>query len=765
MLEKLSPVSLKCFDVAKREARRLRSPDLNTSHLLIGLLRQQEEWFSSLLEPHGVDAAQVVRAAERHVGSGEHSPSAKLIVSSQLKSVLRQSIVRAQGTPVTPAHLLISLLEVDGAVRQLLNGLGVQAAQLVEVLQSAQSRCAPVSGPPSEGSEGVGDRSSGVAGTTVSSQLLVHREPTPTLDRYSRDLTHLASEGQLYPVIGREREMAATIEILCRQIKRNPILVGEPGVGKTALAEGLAQRIVDGSVPVQLQDKRLVELSVSSLVAGASQMGEFEKRLRRLVTEVKAAGDVILFIDEAHALMGAGGMYGLQDAATILKPALARGDIVCIGSTTTHEYRKYIEKDGALARRFQPVRVEEPGRDDVLRILEALKPRFEDHFKVNIPDDLLSVTYELSKSYLKNRYFPDKAIDLLERATSRAMLSGGDSPALAVETVLSVLSDVTGIPLEKLDQGEMERYLHMEEILQGRIVGQDHAVEVVSGLLRLTKRRLDLDPKRPDGVFLFVGPTGVGKTEMAKALTEFLFGDEDRLIRLDMSEFSSEFTVSRLIGSPPGYVGYTQGGQLTERVHRQPFCVILLDEIEKAHPAVLNLFLQVFDDGRLTDAQGQTAYFSDATIIMTSNLASELWFRRRMGFGEGDKEVRVSEEAVMDVLRRRLPSEFLSRVDEVVIFHPLEDRAVLQIARQKLNAIVLERFARQGIDISLEPQVVEYVVGKGYDPREGCRHLERVIQKEVLEPLAEQTYRTEWQNVRAISLTFTDGRVAFSKEV
>jgi ATP-dependent Clp protease ATP-binding subunit ClpC len=764
MLEKLSPVSLKCFDVAKREARRLRSPDLNTSHLLIGLLRQQEEWFSSLLKPHGVDTAQVVRAAEGHMGSSERSPSAKLIVSSQLRSVLRQSIARAQGTPVTPAHLLISLLEVDGAVRQLLNGLGVQAAQLVEVLQSAQGSCAPVSGPPSEGSGGVEDRGSGVAGTTVSSQPLVHREPTPTLDRYSRDLTHLASEGQLYPVIGREREMAATIEILCRQIKRNPILVGEPGVGKTALAEGLAQRIVDGSIPVQLQDKRLVELSVSSLVAGASQMGEFEKRLRRLVTEVKAAGDVILFIDEAHALMGAGGMYGLQDAATILKPALARGDIVCIGSTTTHEYRKYIEKDGALARRFQPVRVEEPGRDDVLRILEALKPRFEDHFKVNIPDDLLSVTYELSKSYLKNRYFPDKAIDLLERATSRAMLSGGDSPALAVETVLSVLSDITGIPLEKLDQGEMERYLHMEEILQGRIVGQDHAVEVVSGLLRLTKRRLDLDPKRPDGVFLFVGPTGVGKTEMAKALTEFLFGDEDRLIRLDMSEFSSEFTVSRLIGSPPGYVGYAQGGQLTERVHRQPFCVILLDEIEKAHPAVLNLFLQVFDDGRLTDAQGRTAYFSDATIIMTSNLASELWFRRRMGFGEGDKEVRVGEEAVMDVLRRRLPSEFLSRVDEVVIFHPLEDRAVLQIVRQKLNAIVRERFARQGIDISLEPQVVEYVVGKGYDPREGCRHLERVIQKEVLEPLAEQTYRTEWQNVRAISLTFTDGRVTFSRE-
>jgi ATP-dependent Clp protease ATP-binding subunit ClpC len=326
-----------------------------------------------------------------------------------------------------------------------------------------------------------------------------------------------------------------------------------------------------------------------------------------------------------------------------------------------------------------------------------------------------------------------------------------------------VLADMTGIPLEKLDQGEMERYRQMEEILRRRVLGQDQAIESVASLIRLTKRRLDLDPKRPDGVFIFVGPAGVGKTELAKALTEFLFGDEERLIRLDMSEFSSEFTVSRLIGSPPGYVGYDQGGQLTERVHNQPFCVVLLDEIEKAHPAVLNLFLQVFDDGHLTDAQGRTVHFSDATIIMTSNLASELWVRRRMGFGEGEQEVQVAEEAVVDVLRRKLPAEFLSRVDEIVIFHPLRDSQILQITRQKLDAIIRDRFARQQIEISFGPRMADYVAERGYDARQGCRRLERVIQKEVLEPLVEQMYHAEWQDVRSICVVIEDGQIVFKR--
>ncbi|MBN1934825.1 MAG: ATP-dependent Clp protease ATP-binding subunit [Anaerolineae bacterium] len=771
MLEKLSPVSLKCFDAAKQHARRLKSSDLNPRHLLLGVVQQQRDWFENLLKPYNLSVEQVMRALETDLGTGAGQVSAKLNVSAELKAALQDSVALAQDKPVTPTHLLLSLLRTDERTRALFGNLNIQIEQIQATLDghvAAPETVAVTPPPPQEAS--VSEEAPSEPAQPEST-LAVKHKPTPTLDRYSRDLTQLALKGELYPVIGRDREIAATIEILCRQMKRNPILVGEPGVGKTALAEGLAQRIVEGNVPPQLQDKRLIELSISSLVAGASQIGEFEKRLRKLISEVKEAEDVILFIDEAHALMGAGGMYGLQDAATILKPALARGDIVCIGSTTTHEYRKYIEKDGALARRFQPVRVEEPDRADVLRILETLKPRFEGHFGVDIPDDLLPQTYDLARNYLKNRYFPDKAIDLLERATSRAMLTSGTSPddwgepTLTIDTMLSVLSDITGIPLEKLDQGEMERYLRMEEILRQRVIGQEQAIQTVSSLIRLTKRRLDLEPKRPDGVFLFIGPAGVGKTELAKALTEFLFGDEERLIRLDMSEFSSEFTVSRLIGSPPGYVGYDQGGQLTEQVHQQPFCVILLDEIEKAHQAVLDLFLQVFDDGHLTDAQGRTVHFSDATIIMTSNLASDLWLRRRMGFGEGDDaQVQVTEEAVMDVLRRKLSSEFLSRVDEVAIFRPLQDRAVAEIARAKLDVIVRDRFKRQDIQVSFTPQVVEYVVKQGYDPRLGCRRLERVIQKEVLEPLAEQMYHADWQKVNQIRVDFTTGQMAFHKE-
>ena len=773
MLEKLSPISLKCFDAAKQEARKLRSRELTGEHLLLGLLAQEAGWFGELCAPFAVRPAQVVKAVRKTLADREsQTPSARMVVSAELKTVLRQSITLAQGSPVTPAHLLGALIEFGDDLRVLLSGLGIDVPALLATLrprerghvqQTAVAEPAVATGTRGAGGDGAAGTGSGRPEAVSSVQAVGHR-PTPTLDRYGRDLTRLAKEGKLHPIVGREREISAIIEILCRTMKRNPLLVGEPGVGKTALAEGLAQRIVADRVPRLLQDKRLVELSVSSLVAGASRVGEFEKRLQQLVSEVQTAGDVILFVDEAHALMGAGGAFGLQDAATILKPALSRGEIVCIGSTTTHEYRRYIERDGALARRFQPVRVEEPDRDVVLNILSTLKPRFETHFGVQIPDELLGETYDLARNYLKNRYFPDKAIDLLERTASRAMLVLEQEPKLSLELVLSVLSDMTGIPLSKLDQGEMERYLRMESILQQRVIGQDLAVEAVSSLVRLTKRRLDLDPRRPDGVFLFVGPVGVGKTELAKALTEFLFGDEERLIRLDMSEFSSEYTVSRLIGSPPGYVGYEQGGQLTERVRSQPFCVLLLDEMEKAHPAVLNLFLQVFDEGRLTDAQGRTVHFSDATIIMTSNLASELWFRRRMGFGEGDHQVAVTEDAVMDVLRRRLSGEFLSRVDEVVILSPLSDQAVRQIVEQKLDAIVRRGFARQHIEIAFDRQGVEHVAGRGYDPRLGCRRLERVIQKEILEPLAEQTFRADWQGVRSVQVRAVDGRVVFEQQ-
>ncbi|RLC72741.1 MAG: ATP-dependent Clp protease ATP-binding subunit [Chloroflexi bacterium] len=743
MLEKLSPKSRRCFDAAKSEARRLQNTRLDTGHLLLGLLREQRSFVEEVLRPFNVEATQVADALESALGWGEIPSPPRLKVTARLKAALQQSNALAQGGAVNPVHLLVALLEVDDDLVKLLNGLGVRTDELLIRLKS----------PPAKTSE----QPSPAPQATPSK--------TPVLDKYARDLTALAREGKLYPVLGRERELAGMMEILCRQKKRNPILVGEPGTGKTALTEGLAQKVAAGEVPPPLQGKRIVELSISSLTAGAGVVGEFEKRLQAIVKEAQQAGNVIVFIDEVHALVGAGGMAGLQDAATILKPALARGEITCIGATTTHDYRKYVEKDGALARRFQPVRVDEPPREVTLEILESLRPRFEAHFGVTIPPTLLPTVYRLAGEYLKNRYFPDKAIDLLERGAARRMLAGGENPVLEEATLLSVLADITGIPLERLDASEMDRYLHMEEILKQRVIGQDEAVNTVASLLRLTKRRLDIDPARPDGVFLFVGPTGVGKTELAKAVTEFLFGDEERLIRLDMSEYSADFTVSRLIGSPPGYVGYSEGGQLTERVRSHPFCVLLLDELEKAHPAVLNLFLQVFDNGRLTDAQGRTVYFSDATVIMTSNLGGELWFKRRLGFGTEEIPVEQAEDAVLAELHKHLPSEFLARIDEIVVFHPLSDADVRQIVHLKLDSIVRARFRQQGIEVGFTNEVIDLVVQRGFDARLGGRHLERTIQKEVLEPLAAETYRPEWAGVSQVKVALQNGQIHFHREV
>ncbi len=743
MLKNLSPKSKKCFEAAKRVARQCQDRKLDTLHLMLAILREQNAWANDLLGAHQQSATQLADAVQATLPKGAQPSPQRLQVSESLKVTLRHSIELANGQLVTPQHLFASLLETDKSLADIVAGLGLVPAKLVREIKDAPEteKLAP---PP------------GVAPPKVS--------PLPTLNHYGRDLTTLAREGRLTPLIGREREIAGMMEILCRQTKRNPILVGEPGVGKTALAEGLAQHIAEGNVPLPLKDRRIVELSISALAAGASAMGEFEKRLQAVINEAKNAGDVIIFIDEVHALVGAGGQPGLQDAATILKPALARGEITCIGATTTHDYRKYVEKDGALARRFQPVRVEEPDRDTTLDILTMLTPRYEQHFNVKIGPDVLHAVYELTQRYLKNHYYPDKAIDLLERAAARAMLSQGDSAQVTTDTLLSVLSDMTGIPLERLDSDEMARYLQMETLLKQRVIGQNVAVDTVAGLVRLTKRRLDLNPSQPDGVFLFVGPTGVGKTELAKALTEFLFGDQERLIRLDMSEFSEEFTISRLIGAPPGYVGYDQGGQLTERVRSQPFCVLLLDEIEKAHPVVLNLFLQVFEDGRLTDAQGRTVYFSDCTVIMTSNLGGDLWFRRPLGFSPAGEQTEAAQEAVVAEVRKRLPAEFTSRIDEIVLFHPLDVATAGEIARLKLDHIVRRRFADEGIAIVFEPPIVDYVVRRGFDPQLGARRLERVIQKEVLEPLAAETFRPDWNDATRVTVRIENDHITFNKE-
>jgi len=743
VLENLSPASKRCFDTAKKVARERQDHKLDTSHLILAILEEQRAWASDLLCAHQLDTTQLASAVEAAFPPETGLSPKRLKVSESLKATLRHSIGLAGNQPVTPQLLFVSLLETDRALADIVSKLGVQPTLLVKDIKnvSLAEKQAPSPHP------------SHPKTTT-----------TPTLNRYGRDLTALAQADQLTPLVGREREIAGMMEILCRQTKRNPILVGEPGVGKTALAEGLAQQIAEGKVPAQLKDKRLVELSISALTAGASAMGEFEKRLQTIVNEVKNVGNVIVFVDEVHALVGAGGQPGLQDAATILKPALARGEITCIGATTTHDYRKYVEKDGALARRFQPVRVEEPDRNTTLAILAKLAPRYEGHFGVRIGPDLLTQVYDLTQRYLKNHFYPDKAIDLLERASARAMLSQAEGTQVTTDTLLSVLSDMTGIPLERLDSDEMARYLQMEELLKQRVIGQDAAVDTVASLVRLTKRRLDLNPQQPDGVFLFVGPTGVGKTELAKALTEFLFGEEDRLIRLDMSEFSEEFTVSRLVGAPPGYVGYDQGGQLTEQVRSQPFCVLLLDEIEKAHPAVLNLFLQVFDDGRLTDAQGRTVYFSDCTVIMTSNLGGELWFSRPMGFGQEARQMTVAEEAVMAAVRRQLPAEFISRIDEIVLFYPLGQETACQIARLKLERIICRRFAKEGMAINFDQSVIRYVVQRGFDPQLGARHLERLIQKEILEPLAAETYRPDWRDAAQVTVAVKADQITLFKE-
>ena len=738
MLKNLSPKSKKCVDVAQDIARQWQESKLDTTHLMLAILREQPNWASDLLHNHQLETAQLVKTIEALLQKGSQPSPKRLVVSESLKDTLRHGSEMAGNQLVTPQHLFAALLETDKALSAAVAELGITPAQLFSEIKGASTATEP--------------------DTPAKSAA------TPTLNRYGRDLTALAREGKLLPLMGRERELAGMMEILCRQTKRNPILVGEPGVGKTALGEGLAQLIADGQVPTQLQNKRIVELSISALTAGASAMGEFEKRLQTVVKEAMNAGNVIIFIDEVHALVGAGGQAGLQDAATILKPALARGEITCIGATTTHDYRKYVEKDGALARRFQPVRVEEPSKEITLEILEMLVPRYESHFGVKIGSDELNQVYELARRYLKNHFYPDKAIDLLERASARAMLRGGEGAQVTTDTLASVLSDMTGIPLTRLDSDEMARYLQMEESLKQRVIGQDAAVDAVAGLVRLTKRRLDLNPQQPDGVFLFVGPTGVGKTELAQALTEFLFDDQDRLIRLDMSEFSEEFTISRLIGSPPGYVGYDQGGQLTEKVHRHPFCVLLLDEIEKAHPVVLNLFLQVFDDGRLTDAQGRTVYFSDCTIIMTSNLGGELWFRRPMGFQQGT-ERENSGKAIMAQVRKRLPPEFVSRIDEIVLFHPLDKDTTRQISRLKLDNIVRRRFAAEGMAISFDKSVIDYVVRQGFDPQLGARRLERVIQKEILEPLAAETYRPGWDDTARITIAIKEEQIVIKKEV
>ncbi|HEX6969741.1 MAG TPA: ATP-dependent Clp protease ATP-binding subunit [Micromonosporaceae bacterium] len=749
---------------AARRAAQLQSIDLDTDHLLWAVLRR--EALRDLLRRAGADPDALLRAID---GRGVEAPSGDLPRNVSLTPAAKRALLdahqlsRAMGvTYIGPEHILMALpLNPESPAGRLLAAGRVDA----QSLQAAGVERAPVSRP---------DRG------------------TPTLDQYGQDLTDLAQAGQLDPVIGRSQEIEQAMEILSRRTKNNPVLIGEAGVGKTAIVEGLAERIVDGDVPRTLEGKRVIQLDLAGLVAGTRYRGDFEERIKKVIEEIRAQGDgLIVFLDEIHTLVGAGGGGdGGMDASNILKPALARGELHVIGATTLDEYRRYIEKDAALARRFQPVMVPEATVEDTVAILRGLRDRYEAHHQVRFTDEALIAAAEMSDRYITDRFLPDKAIDLIDQAGARVRLrtrtpagdvrelerqlqevqrdkdqavadeqyerasqlrdrlhelqarinatrEGGTEqtvPQVGQQEIAEVVSRATGIPVSQLTEEERDRLLRLEANLHERVIGQDEAVSAVAEAVRRSRTGL-ADPNRPMGSFLFLGPTGVGKTELARALADALFGDSDRMVRLDMSEFQERHTVSRLVGAPPGYVGYEEAGQLTEAVRRRPYSVVLFDEIEKAHPDVFNILLQVLDEGRLTDSQGRTVNFRNTVVIMTSNLGSELitGTRRAVGFGadgNGSRESSQLREQLMRRLQEEFRPEFINRIDEVIIFRRLESEQLRQIAELMLDE-TRRRLHAQDIVVAFTPAAIDWIAEHGYEPRFGARPMRRVIQREV----------------------------------
>ncbi|TJY38897.1 ATP-dependent Clp protease ATP-binding subunit [Cohnella pontilimi] len=795
----------KVLALAQEEAVRLGHNNIGTEHILLGLIREGESIAAKALIALGLGLEKIQDEVESLIGRGQEQPT-NIAYTPRAKKVIELSMDEARKlghTYVGTEHILLGLIrEGEGVAARVLNNLGISLnkarQQVLQLLGSNESVQSNHGGPSANVN-------------------------TPTLDGLARDLTASAKDGNIDPVIGRAKEIERVIQVLSRRTKNNPVLIGEPGVGKTAIAEGLAQRIVSNEIPETLRDKRVMTLDMGSVVAGTKYRGEFEDRLKKIMDEIRQAGNVILFIDELHTLIGAGGAEGAIDASNILKPALARGELQCIGATTLDEYRKYIEKDAALERRFQPITVDQPSPEEAVQILHGLRDRYEAHHRVKITDDAIEAAVKLSDRYITDRFLPDKAIDLIDEAGSKVRLrsytvppnlkqlesrledirkekdsavqsqefekaaalrdteqkireeleatknqwkekQGRTDSEVTPEDIAQVVASWTGIPVSKLAEEETERLLKMEDILHDRVIGQDEAVKAVARAVRRSRAGLK-DPKRPMGSFIFLGPTGVGKTELARALAEAMFGDENAVIRIDMSEYMEKHSTSRLVGAPPGYVGYEEGGQLTEKVRRKPYSVVLLDEIEKAHPEVFNVLLQVLEDGRLTDSKGRTVDFRNTLIIMTSNVGAEQIKRNStLGFTavhDAGRDYLQMKDKVLSELKKSFRPEFLNRIDELIVFHPLEEEHISRIVSLMANDL-RKRLQEQHVQFDLTDAAMKFLAKEGFDPQYGARPLRRAIQKHIEDRLSEDLLMGKINKGDTLVIDEKDGELVVS---
>lgn len=810
------------FQLAQREALRLGHTVIGTEHILLGLLDGGDGVVPQVMYAFGVNPENLKQHLDEYIGAGvQRGSAADLPWSPRAKLVIDLSMREARkigSTYVGTEHILLGLLaEGEGIAAQVLMANGIDLLRCRQAIKDLFSS-GPAGRDPNE------QRPPG--------QLNVRRvQPeapgkTPTLDQLAIDLTGMAKSGELDPVIGRSKEIQRVVQILSRRTKNNPVLIGEPGVGKTAIAEGLAQRILTGDIPEILKGKRVMQLNVANIVAGTKYRGEFEERMRRLIKEIKETKNVILFIDEIHTLVGAGGAEGAVDAANILKPSLARGEFQVIGATTTNEYRKYIEKDAALERRFQPVQVDEPNEEDTVRILKGLRDSYEAHHRVHITDEALAAAAKLSKRYITDRFLPDKAIDLIDEASARARIKTLEAPddlkalerqqenlakekeeAVAAQEfekaaqlrdserelrekisdwrkhwmefrnqftpdvdandIAVIVSEWTGVPVTQLTEEESRRLLRMEEEIKRRLVGQEEAISAVARAIRRARSGMK-DPRRPVGSFFFLGPTGVGKMELARSLADFMFGSDDAMIRLDMSEYMERHEAAKLIGAPPGYVGYEEGGKLTEAIRRRPYSVVLFDEVEKAHPDVFNMLLQLLEDGRLTDGQGHVTDFRNAVIIMTSNVGvGELMRSRSMGFGDGERKLdeidfTKMKSTVLEAARQTFRPEFLNRIDEILVFRPLDKDELLRIVGIMIGE-VQKRTLEAGIILEVDEESRRLLLERGYDQKYGARPLRRAIQKMVEDTLSNKMLEGSITAGDRVEVTVKDGELSFDK--